>query len=187
MFSKLIKPVVVAAAALMFVAPSAFAADTTNVTVAAGTLTITNPLAGEFGSVTLTGVDQDLTASLATFEVNDSRGTGVGWHVNVSATRFQEHDGTALVTGGKTLPTSSLTMSAPTVTADGTTSPSPSISTGAPYTIDGGSAVKVASAAVDSGMGKYDFSATTLTLTVPADAYAKTYQSTVTVDVVTAP
>jgi hypothetical protein len=81
----------------------------------------------------------------------------------------------------------SLKMAAPTVNpAADVTSPKPSIASG-PYTLDSGSPVKVASADVNEGMGKYDFSTSTLTLTVMQDAYATTYTSTVTVDVVSAP
>jgi hypothetical protein len=65
--------------------------------------------------------------------------------------------------------------------AAGTTSPSPTIADGAPYTIDDGSPVTIATAGTDEGMGSYDFSATTLTLTVPASAYADTYSSDVTI------
>ena len=47
--------------------------------------------------------------------------------------------------------------------------------------------MKIASAATDEGMGKFDFSATTLTLALPADVYADTYNSTITISVVSAP
>ncbi len=75
---------------------------------------------------------------------------------------------------------------APITKSYGTTSTLPSITAG-PHTLDAGSAVKIASAAVDTGMGKYDFSATTLSLTVPASAYAKTYRSDVTITVASTP
>jgi hypothetical protein len=150
-------------------------------------LTITNPAVDGFPEVTLDGSAQTVGASLAAFTVDDSRGTGAGWHVTAQATQFAEHDGTSYVAGGKTLPTGSLRMPAPTVTANGTISPAPTIEPGAPWAIDVASAVKIASAAVDTGMGTYDFDAVTLSLTVPASAYARTYRSDVTVSVVTGP
>jgi hypothetical protein len=85
---------------------------------------------------------------VSTFEVNDARGTGAGWNVTVSATQFAEWDPAlnsgagGYVVGGKALPVHSLALSEPTVTADGTSSPAPAVTSG-PYTIDNG-AVKVA-------------------------------------------
>lgn len=158
-------------------APAAFASDGTSATVTGGSLSISNPLAANFAGRNVTGADQTTTASLATFSVSDLTGTGDGWHVTAQASQFT---GT-----NHNLATGSLEMSEPTVSANGTTSPDPTVATG-PYTIDNG-AVQVASADVDEGMGIYDFSATTLTLALPADVYADTYASTVTVSVVSAP
>lgn len=172
--------IVGAAAMTLAIASPAFAQDATNVTVTGGELTITNPLAADFAGAAITGAAQTTTAALAAFSVSDLRGTGDGWHVTAQATQFS--------TGGVTpitLAANSLTMSEPTVAANGTTSPNPTVNAG-PYTIDG-AAVSVASAAVDTGMGTYDFSATTLTLSLPANVKAGTYSSTVTVSAVTAP
>ncbi|MDP9387953.1 MAG: hypothetical protein M3Q48_08475, partial [Actinomycetota bacterium] len=70
-----------------------------------------------------------------------------------------------------------------------TTSGDPTMTAGA-YTVDAGSAVKIASAAVDAGMGKYDISfaaGADLTLSIPASAYAKTYRSDVTLTLASTP
>lgn len=167
-------------------APAALAQDATNVTVSGGSLALTaHPTAPDFTGVTLNGTAQTTNTTLDVFEVNDSRGTGDGWNVTVSATQFTEHDGSIYVASGRTLPTASLSMAAPTVAADGTTSPVPTMTAG-PYTIDGAS-VKIASAAVDAGMGAYDFSTSALTLTVPSNAYAKGYRSDLTVTLATGP
>lgn len=174
------------------VAPAAFAqqteSDDTNVTVLGGSLSQTALTVGDFPDVTLDGTAKTVTATMSDFSVTDSRGSGDGWNVTAQATQFLEWDaGTGdYVTGGKTLPTSSLSMPEPTVAADGTTSPPPAITTG-PYTIDAGGAVKFASAAADTGMGKYDFTTGALTLSVPANAYAKQYRSDVTLDLVSGP
>lgn len=175
----------VVAAALMGVGGSAIAA-TSDATVTGGTLSMVAPTAANFTAVVLNGTAQTTTAALSTLSVSDDTGTGAGWKVSAQATQFAEHDGTAYVTSGKTLATGSLTLSAPTVAANGTTSTAPTITAG-PYTIDSGAAVKIASAAVDTGMGAYDFSATTMTLSIPASAYAKTYRSDVTVTVASTP
>ena len=186
--SRMATIVAATAALVVAIAPMAKAADPTDVTVTGGTLGITTPpTVANFGAITLNGTAQTTTAAMDAFEVNDARGTGEGWNVTVQATRFAEHDGTAYVASGRQLPASSLTMPAPSVAADGTTSPDPTV-TGGPYTVDSGTAVKIASAAVDQGMGKYDFTqGGNLSLSVPANAYAKTYRSDVTVSTVTGP
>lgn len=158
-------------------APAAFASDGTSVTVTGGALSITNPAAADFAGRSITGLDQTTTAALATFSVSDLTGSGAGWNVTAQASTF---------TGvSHNLAVGSLSMSQPTVASPNTASPDPTIATG-PYTIDNG-AVEIASAAIDEGMGTYDFSATTLTLALPADVYADVYASTVTVSVVSAP
>lgn len=168
------------AASTMFAAafaPAAFASDGTTATVTGGSLSITNPLAADFVSKSITGASQTTTAALDAFSVSDLRGGGAGWHVMAQATRF---------TGvSHSLALGSLLMSLPTVTANGTTSADPSIVTVVP-TIDNG-AVQISSAALNAGMGTYDYSATTLTLALPADVYADAYASTVTISAVTAP
>ena len=180
------------AASIVFAAaqtPGALAADDANVTITGGLLSITNPAVGNFAGVTLNGTAQTTTATFGAFSATDARGTGAGWNVTVQATQFAEHNGTIYVASGETLPTSSLSMPAPTVAkSDGTSSAEPSITAG-PYTIDAGSAVKIASAAADgTGMGSYDFTqGGSLSLHIPASAYAKTYRSDVTLSVVTGP
>lgn len=172
---------------------TASAADTTDVTVTGGSLTITNPTVDNFTGVTLNGSAQTTTAALASFSVSDLRGTGTGWNVTVGASQFTEVNlnGTA-VTSPRTLALNSLTMTAPTVASPDTTSGDPTMTAGT-YTIDGGTSVKIASAAVDAGMGTYNFTnGTALSLALPANTYAldpatKAYRSTVTVSVISGP
>ena len=164
------------ALSLLLAAPTV-AADATSVTVTGGTLSITDPTVTNFAGRNITGVAQTTTADLDAFTVSDLRGTGAGWNVTAQATQF---DG-----GVNDLGTGSLTMSAPTVASPETESADPTI-VGGPYTIDGG-AVEIASAAANAGMGVYNFGATTFTLSLPADVYAGTYTSTVTISVQSAP
>ncbi|MGJ7440983.1 WxL domain-containing protein [Aquipuribacter sp. MA13-6] len=183
---------VLAAAALVTTGAAPALADTvqdpSDVTVTAGTLEFsTDPTVGDFAPVTLNSESQDVDAAVGTFSVSDNTGSGAGWTVTVQASQMAEHNGTDYVGSGRTLPTSSIELSAPTVgAAAGTTSAVPAIAPG-PYTVDAGAAVTIATAAPGAGMGTYDFGATTATLTVPSDAYAATYRSDVTVTLATTP
>ena len=172
--------------ALVAVSSSAVAATSTDAVVTAGTLAATTPTTANFTGIALNGTAQTTTAAVGTFSVNDATGTGAGWKVTAQGTQFAAHNGTAYVTGGKTLAVGSLKLSVPTVTANGTTSAPPTVAAG-PYTIDSTTAVSIASAALNTGMGKYDFGATTMTLSVPASAYAATYRSDVTITVASTP
>lgn len=158
-------------------APGAFA-DQTSATVTGGALSMTEPLASDFAGRSITGAAQTTTAALDAFSVSDFRGTGAGWSVTAQATQF---DG-----GTNDLAAGSLSLSQPTVAANGTTSTAPGVTAG-PYQIDNGAAVKISSAPENTGMGKYDFSATTMTLALPAAVFAGTYTSTVTVSILSVP
>jgi hypothetical protein len=162
-------------------APAAFAQDATTATVTGGALTVTTPLAADFAGRSITGKAQITTAALDTFSVDDLRGTGAGWRVTLQASPF-----TSGTTPTRTLAAGSLTMPAPSVSSPDTLSGDPTIAPG-PYSLDTVTATTVANAAVDTGMGSYAFSASTMTLALPANVYAGAYTSTVTVSVITGP
>ncbi len=176
--------------ALVAVSSSAVAATSTDATLTGGTLTATTPSTANFTGVTLNGSAQSTPAAVGAFSVSDATGSGAGWKVTAQGTQFKEYAAGVYVTSGKTLPVSSLKLTAPTVgPAAGTTSASPSVAAG-PTTIDSGGtggAVSIASAALNTGMGTYNFTATTMTLSVPASAYAATYRSDVTITVASTP
>ena len=164
------------------------AADPTNVTVTAADLTLGAIAIGDFAGVTLDGTVNSTTATMSAFDVNDSRGTGAGWNVTIGATEFAEWNGTAYVTGGKTIGASRTSMATATVAKIDSTSSTPPTMTAGAYTLDAGSAVKIASAAADgTGMGSYTITPGGVTLTVDADTYAKNYRSDVTVTLATGP
>jgi len=169
------------------IAPAARAGsdDTTATVTGAGSLGTVTMAVGAFGGVTLDGTAKTSNATADDFDMTDARGTGDGWNITVDATRFCDVDdltGECPLLDPVQLPTSSLTMPAPTVAkADSSSSAVPSITAG-PYTLDSGSAVKIASAAAGDGMGSYDFTqGGQLSLSIPASAYAATYTSTVTI------
>lgn len=168
-----------AAALSLTMAAPAFAADDTTATVTGGSLSISEPLVADFAGRSVTGVAQTTTAALDAFSVSDLRGSGAGWHVTAQATEFDGAIGTNVLAAG------SLSMGQPSVASPDTTSADPTIAAG-PYVIDNG-AVPIASAALNAGMGEYDFAETILTLALPANVFADAYTSIVTISVVTAP
>jgi WxL domain surface cell wall-binding len=186
-----------AAAALLLVsaAPAFAAGGISNAALTGGSLAITGAAPGNF-SGTLSAASQNLYTTLAPFTATDPTGSGSGWHLTIQATSF-----ITTTTPVRTLPASSLYMAAPTVACTAATTPcltttsAPTVTAG-PYTLDSGTAVTLASSAVNTGMGAYDFTpadiagGTTgmkLELVVPASAYAGSYNSTLTVSIVSLP
>ena len=171
---------------------SAFAAADTGAVITGGTLAGGGLGFASFGAITLNGAQQTSTAAFTLANVTDARGTGAGWNVSLNLTPLAEYNtGTsAYVPSGKTLAASSIKVTtAPIVSlVDSTSSPATTVTPVATTTaLDSGSAVKLLSAAVNGGMGSYSFSNLTATLTVPANAYAKTYKSDATVSLNVAP
>ncbi|WP_078550282.1 WxL domain-containing protein [Litchfieldia alkalitelluris] len=180
--NKFFKKLVVNVAAFGFVigafATSSFAA---NSSITGGSLSMTQPTVDNFAAVTLNGQIQTTTASLGAFTVTDATGTGSGWQLNVKASQFTDS------VKGLTLPTNSLDIALPTVTAQAGASDVSTL-TKASGKVDNATGVKILSAALNGGMGAYDVSANTLTLNLqPKDVKAGTYTSTVSVTVTTGP
>lgn len=122
------------------------------------------------------------------FSINDSRGSGAGWSVTIGATEFAEWDGSAYVASGKTIGASRTSLGNATIAKTDETSSTPATMTAGDYTLDAGSAVKIASAdANGSGMGSYTITPGAVSLTVDADTYARNYRSDVTVSLTSGP
>ena len=170
------------------------AALAATVTLTAGSLSMTAP--SPAWSATLNGLDQSVNSTgTTTTVVNDSTGSGAGWHVTLSATTF--------TTGTDTLPTGALTVNGNLTSATATTAPAATCAAGSTCTLpSGGTAVaypltittagtsptafSLYSAGASSGMGTIDL-ATNYWMTIPANAKAGTYTSTLTFAVVSAP
>jgi hypothetical protein len=146
--------------------------------VTGSSLAITSPSVTSAGPIALKGNVQTLQAMVTGFTVTDATGTGSGWHVVVQAS------GPA---GAGALPMRAVSMTEPAVSPRGTDSPPPSVMPG-PYLLQfGGPPLPVATAGVDAGMGTYDFSGTQLTLNVPAGADPGSYETTVSLSVLSGP
>jgi len=153
-------------------------------TVTGGTtLSASSTGAPSFG-LTLNGTDQTATYTLPAQAI-DPRGTGAGWNLTVTSTQFS--DG-----AGHTFPAGASSITAAT-NACGTSSTCTAATNSVGYTsltLPAGPtappAVKFFNAATNTGMGKIDVS-TTVSVAVPANVFAGTYTSTVTVSVVSGP
>ena len=163
---------------------AALAADTsTSGDVIGSTLDFSAPGTAHWDAgVTLNGTDQAATFSVPT-TVNDKRGTGVGWNLTITSTQFTK-------AGGKTLPATAATMTGVTSScAAGTcTNPANAVSYGLPVPADAlaPDPVKFFNSAADTGMGQFTVTPS-IDVSVPANSYAGTYTSTVTLAATSGP
>lgn len=175
-----------ALAAVPLLAPaSALAATATSTgTVSAGTLSLSTTAAPTF-SAALDGTDQTPTYTLPA-TVNDATGSGSGWNTTVTSTQF--------TTGGatpQTLATTASSMTAVTSAATaGTTTTAPTNAITYPLTVPAAATapapVKYFNAAANTGMGEFTLTPT-VGVSIPANTYAGSYSSTLTLASVSGP
>lgn len=171
-------------------AVGAFADSGTNATtvVSGGSLSEQGPSTGVSAApVTLNGTDQSTSYSLP-LNVVDARGNGGGWNLTITSTQF--------TTGGanpQTLPAtaSTITASPAIVCNSGSTCSAPVNSVAySPLVIPAGptapNAVKFFSATANTGLGSFTITPT-INLLIPANTYAGSYSSSVSVAVVSGP
>jgi hypothetical protein len=164
---------------------AAFADSNTGATVAvnAGTLTESGPASVSATAVTLNGSDQTTTYSLG-LTVTEARGSGAGWNLTISSTTF--------IAGSHTLSTSASSIIAvPAVSCNaGSSCTNATNSITYPLGVPAGTiapaAVKFFNAAANTGMGKFTITPT-VTISIPANTFAGSYTSTVSVAVVSGP
>lgn len=176
----------IGAAALAVACPtSAIAADATATgTVSAGSLSLTTTATPSF-SATLDGSDQTKTYTVPS-TVEDSRGSGAGWNLTVTSTQF--------TTGGATPKTLSTSASSATgvtnACVSGSTCTAATNAITYPFTVPAAAtppaAVKYYNAAADTGMGEFT-NTPTVSVALPANIYAGTYTSTLTLAAVSGP
>jgi hypothetical protein len=148
-----------------------------------GGVTIATPGAVNL-SATLSGADQVVAGTLGASRVKDASGLGQGWQVQVSGTLF--------TTGGaapRTLAADALSVVGVGAGKVAGKMPTNSVSYGGGITVPLGASVtpvKIYNAAGDSGMGTFDLTPN-VALSVPADAYAGSYASDITISVVAGP
>jgi hypothetical protein len=173
---------------LLILAALTAAALTTGVAALAGTLTPSVTITGAGGislnlpsnpSVTDTLNGSDQTVSYApVLGVVDARGGGAGWNLEISATTFSDGFGHTLAPGQ---------VSSATSACKGGSTCTAASSSGITYPLTiTGTAAKFFNAAVNSGLGKIDVTPT-VDVSIPGNAFAGAYTSTVTLAATTGP
>jgi hypothetical protein len=164
--------------------------DHTQFSIAAGSLAFSlAPALPTLGSVTLNGQAQTTNTTMTNFGVEDSTGTGSGWNVTVEGQSgtgksavFAQYcpkakcggESEGYIGGGATLPADSLTLNSTGASfsgQNGSTGAAPTLQCSSPCNVDHASGVKIASAAVNAGMGTWltgGFGGTSLTLSTPS-------------------
>lgn len=155
---------VCAAGVLAFAGPASAAPSTATFEVTGDTLDIAVPASVDLGSVTASAAAQELTAiPLGNVTVTDGRGVSSGWVATASATNFS---GPQTLAGASVYSPTAASATNATVTpaADQTLA-----TTAAP--------VQTATLAVGVNSATWN---PTITVTIPANALAGTYTSTIT-------
>lgn len=146
-----------------------------------GALSITTPATASF-SIALNGTDQTPVYQLPITVFLQGQGQNNGWHLLASATQF--------VNGSYTFPATAsavLSMTLPaSCSGGGCALPSPSGSVVYPVTLPNTGGAAIYSATPGSGQGTNVVTAN-IQVATPANVYAGTYTSTVTVQVVAGP
>ncbi len=143
----------------------------------AGSLSVTtNPV--DFGTLSLTGLEQTIDTQPSPWTAADARGTGAGWTVTVSSTDFASAGGTITVDNSKIR-----LQDSNVVTVSGNTPPTSQVTSYQPLS---GSPLAVLSAASGTGKGTYDFTPDMRQI-VPADIAPGSYEAFLTVSINSGP
>ena len=179
---------------LTILAVLALAALALSVAAVAGTVTATATVTGA-GSLslshgatasisdTLDGSDQTVNYTLPLTMV-DARGVGTGWNLTITSTTFTDGASHTLAT------TASSIASVTSTCVGGGTCTNPTNSTTYPTTVPAAAtapaAVKFFNSALNTGMGRFTVTPS-VNVTIPGNAYAGAYTSTLTVAAVSGP
>jgi hypothetical protein len=117
--------------------------------------------------------------------VQDTRGTGLGWNVTITSTTFSTGGGTP-----RTLSTTASSLTGVTSSCTSGTCTNPANAQSYPIAVPAGTtaptAVKIFNTTANNGMGRFTLTPT-IGVTVPQNAFAGTYSSTVTISMVSGP
>jgi len=159
-------------------------AETATVTVSSDAFTVdANDVA--LSTVVLDGSDQVSTSPYTSnaWVAEDARGTGVGWNVTIQATDFSDGASHTIDISEPDQEFKIQIENANIETVYGNGPPTSSVTS---MTAIGGSPLKIVSAAVGAGMGRYNIPPA-FELEVRAETVAAIYTSTITVAINTGP
>lgn len=138
----------------------------------------------DFQSVVLNGKKQTTTATWAFADIVDTSGLDEGWNLSLTLTPMQEWSGTAYVENGAVWGESSLKVDTmPVLTPmDGSGQSTVQVSTVEPSTaLDTNTPVKLLINRGSTGVSSFSVSNMTVSLDIPANAYAGTYKTDATI------
>jgi hypothetical protein len=165
------------------VAPALAANVTATGTVTGSTLSLTTSATPSF-SANLDSGDSTQTYTVP-MTIQDTRGTGVGWNLTVTSTTFSTGGGTPNL-----LATNASSLTGVTSSCTTGTCTNPSNAQSYPISVPAAgtapTAVKFFNTSANNGMGKFTLTPT-IGVTIPQNAFAGSYTSTVTLSVVTGP
>lgn len=174
---------------LLALATAAGAAAATSASIAVSSTAVTGttlsvaPTSSPSFGITLNGTDQSTSYALP-LQVVDIRGSGTGWNLTITSTTF--------TSGVHTFPTTASTLVGVTSSCNSgstCTLPSNSVSNtslAVPAGATAPSAVKFENAGTKSGLAEINLTAT-VDVTIPANVFAGTYTSTVTIAIAAGP
>ena|SRR2546422_832297 len=140
------------------------------------------------GNVTLNGLDKSVAITMP-LTVIDATGSGSGWNVTITSTTFSTSGGTPHTLSTTATTVSNITQACHTgstcTSATNSVSYSPTALT-VPAGSSAPTAVKLFNAALNTGMGEIDLTPT-VSVALPANIYAGTYSSTITLAIVSGP
>lgn len=169
--------------ALVAAPPGRGATVTPQGTVSGSVLSATTSASPSF-SANLDSGDSTQTYTVPV-ALQDTRGTGAGWNLTITSTTFSTGGGTP-----RTLPTTASSLTGVTSSCASGTCTSPSNAQTYPVAVPAAgtapTAVKFFNTTAGNGMGIFTITPT-VAVTVPQNAYAGTYTSTVTLSVVSGP
>lgn len=134
-----------------------------------------------FKDITLNGQDQNTVSNGGNYAtVLDASGTGTGWNVTVQATPLFNNAKSDTI-AGPNIGTLAASSSCGTTgfSCRGNAAPA-----GSGIIDSSAGAVKVLSAPAGAGMGQYQVTLGSLSATIPANVYAGTYSTTITVTLI---
>ncbi|MFL5845103.1 MAG: WxL domain-containing protein [Solirubrobacteraceae bacterium] len=178
------RPLGAAIAALLLAPSASLAANVTAQGTVSGSILSASTSATPTFTADLDSGDSTPTYTIP-MSVQDTRGTGAGWNVTITSTTFSTGGGSP-----KTLATSASSLTGVVSACTTGTCTSPANAQTYPLAVPAGTtaptAVKLFNTTANNGMGRFTLTPT-IGVSVPQNAFAGTYSSTVTVSIVSGP